>query len=156
MELVLYIIITGFLVRADGWGTDDPKYQRVAKFFNVWSCGGLFAVLTLVLTGLWLVSLVAGAAFIVWRMPGFNGWEKYWNMFARGAWTSFIGFTSLSYAAHGFPYCGWVFVPFSFVYAAIYAGGYKYLPNEIEGFGKHAWIEHASGWAFAIATWMIF
>lgn len=145
----LYVVLSGFLVRADGWGTDDPRWKPAAKFFNVWSCGGLFALISAFFVSP-LVALAAGGAFVAWRLPGFNKWEDWENMFWRGAWTSFIGFTLVSLAAHDSLLGGVLSVPFSIVYASIYAFGYKYLPQEILGFNKHVWIEHASGWAFSV------
>jgi hypothetical protein len=143
----LSIIITGFLVRADGWGTDDPRWKKVADFLNAWSCAALFALLCAFSAPL-LPSAVAGLAFLVWRMPGFNGWENWLNMYWRGWWTSALGFGLLSCVVHGNPCYGILSVPFAAVYMTIYAGGYKWLPQTILGYDHHVWIEHASGWAF--------
>jgi hypothetical protein len=162
MEL-FYITLTGFLVRADGWGPESnaqaaswPKWKlRASKFFNAWSCGALFAALSLATSGSFLVTLAAFFAFIVWRAPGFNGWQNFWAMFLRGAWTSLLGFAALSWAAAGHPFYGWLFIPFSIVYAAIYSGGYRYLPETIFGFNRHVWIENASGWAFGISVLIV-
>jgi hypothetical protein len=95
-----------------------------------------------------ITALCAGLAFLIWRAPKFHGWENWANMYWRGWWTSAIGFTLVSYAAHGVPYYGLLSVPFAAIYMTIYAGGYKWLPQTILGFNRHVWIEHASGWEF--------
>jgi hypothetical protein len=163
------IILTGFLVRADGWGTDEPRWQRLAKFFNAFSCAGLFALLCALSSPL-LPSLAAGLAFLVWRLPGFrmgglpkiitkfihptrwlaaeNGWQNWRNMFVRGLWTSAVGFTLISLVAHGHIWGVLLAAPFSAAYMLIYSGGYKWLPETIFGFNRHVWIELASGSAF--------
>jgi len=139
---MLSVILTGFLVRADGWGG--------SKLLNVWSCSALFALLCALSAPL-LPSLVAGLAFLLWRAPGFNGWENWLGMYWRGLWTSFLGFTLLSCVARAYPLYGLLSMPFAAVYMLIYSGGYKWLPNKIFGFDRHVWIEHASGWAFDAA-----
>ena len=146
--ILAYIIIGGLLARADGWGSSSPRWKKLSDFFNAFSCGGLFALATLLLTEDVLTSLAAGVAFIVWRAPGFNSWEKWGAMFWRGLWPSAIGFTLLSYVAHGHGWLGLLALPFSAIYMTIYAGGYKWLPETILGFNRHVWIEHATAWVF--------
>ena len=146
---MLFILLTGLLVRADGWGGSD-RWKRLADYFNVWSCAALFAVLSAFFFPP-LVALACGVAFLVWRLPGFNEWENWLNMFWRGWWTSAIGFLLISFVAHQHIIYGLLSVPFAAVYMTIYAGGYKWLPETIWGFSRHVWIEHASGWAFAAA-----
>jgi hypothetical protein len=151
MLTLLYIVFSGFLSRAKGWGAeaDAPKWQKkLAAFLSIWTCGGLFALATLLLTLDALTALAAGVAFIVWRNPGFHGWEKWGAMFWRGLWPSAIGFTLLSYVTHGHGWLGLLSLPFSVIYMTIYAGGYKWLPETILGFKRHVWIELASGSAF--------
>jgi len=148
----MLILLAGLLARADGWGYDGsrPAWKRAAKFLNAWTCSGIFGMLMLLATGNIFVALASFLAFVIWRLPGFNGWENYRNMFIRGAWTSAIGFLLIALAAQVSPLWALLFIPFSAVYAGIYAGGYKYLPQMILGFDRHVWIEHASGWAFAL------
>lgn len=144
---LIHIILTGFLARAAGWGADSPRWKPVANLFDAWSCAALFALLSAFYVPL-LVAPACGVAFLVWRLPGFNKWESWPNMFWRGLGTSVIGFTLVSLVAHGNLY-GWVLsIPFAAVYMLIYAGGYKWLPQTILGFDRHVWIEHASGWVF--------
>jgi hypothetical protein len=154
MMTLLHIILTGFLVRADGWGTDNPRWQRVAKFLNVWSCAGLFTLLSLFYFPP-LVALACGASFVLYRISGFNGWQNWLNMLWRGFWPTFIGFTVLSLVAHGVPYWGVLSVPFAALYMLVYAGGYKWLPETILGFNRHVWIEHASGWLFGATVMLV-
>jgi hypothetical protein len=144
----MFLILTGFLVRADGWGGDD-SWKRVANFFNVWSCSALFALLSVFYAPL-ITALACGIAFLVWRLPAFHGWDSWVNMYWRGWWTSAIGFTLLSYIVHGHSGYGLLSVPFAAVYMTIYVSGYKWMPQTILSFDRHVWIEHASGWAFGL------
>ncbi len=155
MFSMLYIILTGFLVRADGWASADQKLKPYTDFFNAWPCGGLFGLLTLFMTGDALISLIAGLAFVLFRAPGFDGWQNWLNMFWRGWWTSAIGFSVLSCVAYGHPCFGLLSVPFSAIYMTTYAGGYKWLPEKILNFDRHVWIEHASGWVFGLVVLII-
>ena len=143
---LLYIILTGFLVRADGWG-GAGRWKRGSDAFNAFSCSALFAVLCVFIMPP-ATAFTAGLAFLVWRLPGFHGWENCLNMFWRGLWTSAVGFTMLSYVAQGHPYYGLLSVPFAAVYMLIYSGAYNWLPEKFWGFNRHVWVEHASGWAF--------
>ncbi len=135
VSLALYILAGGLLTRADGWGPESeavaaswPSWKhRLVKFFSVWTCGALFGIASLLLSGDILASFVAAVAFLVWRIPGFNGWEKWGGMWVRGAWPSLIGFTALSFAVHGQPFYGWLFAPFACVYALCYSGSYKWI-----------------------------
>jgi hypothetical protein len=145
MLTMIYLIVTGFLVRADGWG----GYPRIDKYFNAITCSLLFALLTAFYASP-LVAVVAGFAFWLFRAPGFDGWQNWLNMLWRGFWPTFIGFTVLSLVAHGVPYYGVLSAPFAALYMLIYAGGYKWLPESILGFNRHVWIEHASGWLLGL------
>jgi len=151
---LLYIILTGFLARADGWGTKDPFWDSAAIFFNAITCSLLFAILTAFYAPP-LVAVVAGVAFWLFRAPGFNSWTDWLQVLWRGFWTSFAGFTILSIAAHGNPHYGFLSVPFSAFYALTYVGGYKWLPDRLLGFNQHVWIEHASAWLFGLSVLLI-
>jgi hypothetical protein len=145
---IIYIILGGLLARADGWGTDEPRWQPFAKFFNAFSCGGLFALATLLLTLDVLTSLAAGVAFIVWRAPGFNQWENWLAMFWRGLWTSAIGFTLVTVVSTGEAW-GITAAPLMGAAQALcYSGGYKFLPGRIAQVFVHPVIEVASGLFF--------
>lgn len=148
MIMMFYMFLSGLLVRADGWGTDEPRWKSVANFFNAITCALIFAILTIVYTNDIITGFCAGWAFWIWRAPGFHGWEKWGAMFWRGLWSTSIGFTLLSYVAHGHGLLGLLTLPFSVIYMTIYAGGYKWLPETILGFNRHVWIEHASGLVF--------
>lgn len=156
IEAVAYIIAAGFLVRADGWGPESqaqaaawPKWVlRASKFFNVWSCAGLFTLLSLFYFHP-LVALACGGAFVAYRLSGFHGWQNWREMFWRGLWTSAIGFTVIGLAAYGTPYFGFASIPFAALYALTYSGGYKWLPYSFLGFQLHVWIEHVSGYLLA-------
>lgn len=156
METLIYIILGGILVRLDGWGPETeaiaaawPKWKlAVTKFFNVWTCGLTFALMTLAYAGSPLTALVAGLAFVAWRLPGFNGWEKWWEMFWRGAWTSAIGFTALSFTVHHHPYYGWLFIPMGIAEMVTYSGSYKWLPGRVPQWAVHVTAEITSGLAF--------
>ena len=148
-ETLAYIVASGFLARADGWGTDDPRWQRVSKFFNAWSCSFLFAILTMVWCKDPLTGYAAGVAFWLFRGPGFHGWQNWGNMFLRGWWTSARGFAVLSCIVYQHPCFGILSVPFAALYMTTYSGGYAWLPEKILGFNRHVWIEHASAWEFS-------
>jgi hypothetical protein len=152
MTTVLYIILTGILSRADGWG--DSSWPRVEKFFNAQTCSILFAILTTFYASP-LVALAAGLAFWLFRAAGFDSWTDWFIVFWRGFWPTFIGFTLLSLVAHGIPYWGMLSVPFTALYALIYVGGYKWAPETILGFNRHVWIEHASGWLFGATVMLV-
>jgi hypothetical protein len=147
MLFVIYLVITGLLVRADGWGTDNPKLQPLAKFFDVWTCASLFTLLSTSLFGVY-TGLASGAAFFIYRLSGFDGWKNWKNMYWRGLWTSAIGFTLVSIVVHGHAAYGLLAIPFSAIYMLIYSGAHNYLPENIGGFNKHVWVEHSSGWVF--------
>jgi hypothetical protein len=149
-----YIILTGFLVRADGWGTNDANYQWAAKFFNAITCSLIFALLTTFYTTP-IAALASGLAFWVIRAPGFDGWENWLNMYWRGFWTSFLGLTLVSLAANSNPYGGLLSVPFAGLFMLAYAGGYKWLPDKVLGFSKHVWIEHATGWLIGASILLV-
>lgn len=156
MLTALFIFLGGMLTRADGWGPANdqvaatwPKWQRwLCDFFNVWSCGGLFAVLALIYTGAPLTSLIAGLAFVAWRLPGFNGWEKWLPMFWRGAWTAAIGFTALSLVVHHHPYFGVLALAMGVAEMIAYSGSYKWLPGRVPDWAVHVIAEISSGVAF--------
>lgn len=147
LHAITFILLTGLFVRADGWGG--------IKAINVWLCSPLFALLVLLYSGDAFVSLAAGLSFLLWRLPAFHGWEDWENMFWRGVWPTFIGFTALSYIVHGEATYGLLCVPFGVVYASIYSYGYKYLPQNILSLDRHVWIEHASGWVFGLCIVII-
>lgn len=151
MMRFLYIILTGLLARADGWGTRNPFWDDAAIFFNAITCSLLFALLTAFYAPP-LVAVVAGLAFWLFRAPNFDGWGDWLRMLWRGFWPTFIGFTVLSIVAHGAPYYGVLSAPFAALYMLIYAGGYKWLPETVLKFDRHVWIEHASGWLFGAFT----
>ena len=146
MLSILYIIFVGFLVRADGWGTEDKRWKKVSDVLNIWTCAILFGLLCLTITDA-ISAIACVGAFIIWRLPGFDGWQNYKEMYWRGLWTTAIGFTLVALTVHT-SFSGLLSIPFAAIYAAIYTGGYKYLPETILGFNRHVWIEHASGWAF--------
>lgn len=146
---LLYIILTGLLVRADGWGTDNPRWKLYADFFNAYTCGLIFAVLSTIYASDIIAGAAAGLAFIIWRAPGFDGWEIWRNMFIRGLWTSAIGFTILSLVLYGHPFFGLLALPMGCAQALCYAGGYKWLPGRIPEPYVHPVIEIASGICFA-------
>jgi len=146
-----YILLGGILARADGWGTDEPRWQPFAKFLNAFSCGGLFALATLLLTLDVLTSLAAGVAFIVWRAPGFNQWENWRTMYWRGLWTSAIGYTLVTFTATGEAW-GIAAAPFMGVAMALaYSGSYKWLAK----YNPQVIAEVSSGMAFAGLLWMM-
>lgn len=156
MSSLLYILATGFLVRADGWGPINhevakswhPWVLRASKFFNAWSCSALFAVLSALYFEP-LVGAACGLAFLIFRLPGFHGWQNWKEMYWRGLWTSAIGFALIGIAAHVTPYFGFASIPFAALYMLTYAGGYKWLPYDFFGFQLHVWIEQTSGWLLA-------
>lgn len=153
MNAILSSIATGFLVRADGWGPINhevakswhPCVLRASKFFNVWSCAALYVMICLVLYTP-IVALACGAAFVLFRLPGFNPWQVWRYMFLRGLWTTAAGFFLLCLATDANFMLSLLCVPFAAIYATIYSGGYKWLPQKILGLDRHVWIEHASGW----------
>ncbi len=152
---LIYIILGGLLARADGWGTDEPRWQPFAKFFNAFSCGGLFAFATLLLTLDVMTSLAAGVAFIVWRAPGFHGWEKWGAMFWRGLWTSAIGFTLVTFASTGEAW-GIAAAPFMGIAQALcYSGVRKLLTGRLSDNGVQAVSEVTSGMSFVGLAWML-
>lgn len=152
MSALLYIM-TGFLVRADGWGSVG-RWKRLSDAFNVFSCSALFALLCAFIMPP-LTALCAGLAFLIWRLPGFHAWNDWVNMYWRGWWTSAIGFTALSYVVYGHPCYGLLSVPFAAIYTLIYSGAYNWLPNKFFVFNRHVWVEHASGWVFGAFILMI-
>lgn len=157
MEIFIYILAGGILVRLDGWGPETPEIAAdwpkwklaVTKFFNVWTCGLFFALATMAYSGMLLASIIAGLAFVMWRLPGFDGWEKWWMMFWRGAWTSAIGFTILSMILYKHPYYGWLLIPMGIAEMVAYSGSYKWLPGRIPQWMVHVVAEITSGLAFA-------
>jgi hypothetical protein len=176
MTTLLYIILAGFLVRADGWGTKDPFWEGAAIFFDAWTCAALFMVISIFYFGFG-IGLTCGAAFLIYRVPGFRfgglpdfitlhlppnrwlvetgAWTNYWNMFVRGMWPSALGFALISFMAHGHGWFALLAVPFAAMYAAIYVGGYKRFPETFLGLNQHVWIEHASGWLLAVYAMLI-
>lgn len=154
----------GLLVRADGWGPENAavaaKWSKLkialAESFNAWTCSALFALLIFAVTGFsnpW--TLVSGLAFLIWRLPGFHGWQDWWAMFYRGAWTSLIGFTALSFAIDGHPFYGWLFIPMGCAMALAYCGSYKWLLGKIEDNNVHITAEITSGIAFTYFVLLI-
>jgi len=151
----LFMLLSGFLARADGWGTDDAKWVKVSEFFNVWTCSALFGLLSFLFGAPLLLSVALAAAFLVWRLPGFHGWESWKEMYWRGLWTSAIGFSLVSLAAHNSVAYGFLSIPFSAVYALSYVGSYKWLPETLLWFNRHVWAEHSSGWFFGAFSLII-
>lgn len=163
MFTLIFMILGGLLVRADGWGPENdtvaaswPKWKLfAAKFFNAITCSlivaGITAILTTPLTG-----LAVGLAFWLFRAPGFDGWTNWLHMYWRGFWPTFIGFTALSLLVHNAPYFGLLSLPFAALYMLTYVGGYKWMPETILGYNRHVWIEHISGWLFIAHVLFIF
>lgn len=159
MSSILYILFGGLLTRADGWGPENdvvraswPEWQRkLADFFNVWSCGGLFGVLSVIYTGN-ILAFAAGLSFVAWRLPGFDGWERWWPMWWRGFWTSAIGFTFLSLVLHHHPYYGLLAIAMGFG-EMIYPAVYKWLPDK---WYVHISAEIGTGLWFSGLTAIIF
>ncbi len=156
MMTLMFILLGGLLSRLDGWGPENdtvaatwPKWQLdLAKYGNVRTCGLCFAILALIYTFDPLVSLAAGLAFVAFRLPGFDGWEKWLVMFWRGAWTALIGFALLSYAAHGHPYYGWLFLGMGLAEMLAYCVPYNYLLGRLPDWVIHPIAEISSGAAF--------
>lgn len=155
MGNLFFIILGGLLTRADGWGPENPRFKKFASFFNTWTCGGIFAMMMLAYTQNLLASFVAGMAFVAWRAPGFDGWENWLNMFLRGAWTSLVGFTLLSVAAHQHVYYGWLAIPMGIAEMVAYSGSYKWLPGRIPNWLIHPIAEISSGVAFTAFIMLI-
>lgn len=145
MSSLIYCVLAGLLVRAEGWGTKDPRWKHVADFFDVVSCSILFSILTYIFGYDLLISLAAGAAFFIFRAPGFRGWEKWLPMFWRGLWTSAIGFTILSYVVNGNLLGGLLAIPMGAAMAICYSGTYKWLPGRIPQWMVHPVAEITSG-----------
>lgn len=159
MNSILTILFGGLLTRADGWGVTNmaPVWKQwLAEFFNVFSCGALFALLMLLYTGQALPALVAGAAFITWRLPGFHGWERWLPMFWRGFWPSAIGFAPLSLTVHGHLYYALLAIPMGLLEALCYSGGYRWLPGRVPQWLVHPIVELTSGFAFTTLICGIF
>lgn len=131
MSSLLYIILGGLLARADGWGTDSPRWKKCAEFFNVWTCSALFALLTLLYCGDVLTSIASGAAFALFRGPGFKGWEKWGEMFWRGLWTTALGFSIVSFAAHNHSFWCVLAVPMGVAEMVAYSGSRKWLTGHL-------------------------
>lgn len=155
MLTALFIILGGLLVRADGWGPENdavaatwPTWKlRASKFFNAWSCSAIFAVLGFLYAGN-IAGLAAGPAFLAFRLPGFSSWQSWGAMFLRGAWTTFIGFVLLSYAVHGHPFYGWLFIPMGVAEMLAYCVPYNYLIGRLPDWVIHPTAEISSGAAF--------
>jgi len=152
----LMMLLGGLLTRADGWGPENdevratwPRWQvRASEFFSAWSCGGLFAILALLYTNNPVVALVSGGCFVLWRAPGFHGWQDPKAMFIRGLWPTLIGFTILSYVAHGHVFFGALCLLMGVFEAVAYSGAYKYLPGKVPNWAIHVTAEITSGLAF--------
>lgn len=172
MDILFYIALSGFLVRAEGWHYYLPAnptrlhlaIKRIERFFTAITSGLLFGLMCLLVAEP-LTALACSLAYMIWRAPGFRnggfagafdkylpdeqGWQTWPNMFVRGWWTSAIGFGLVSYAAQGNLFGAIYSVPFAAIYMVVYSGGYRWLPEKILGLSRHLWIEHASGWAFS-------
>lgn len=150
---LLYATITALLVRADGWGPESesqflawPKWKReLSNFFSAYTCSLLFGIMMTHQFDL-LVGITSAFAFWLYRFPGFNGWQVWRYMFIRGLWPLSIGLALVGLAAHANPYYALLAIPAAPIYATIYYGGYKWLPQTIAGLDRHVWIELASGY----------
>jgi hypothetical protein len=157
MLTAIFIFLGGMLVRADGWGPENdeaattwPKWQiKLANFFSAWTSGACFALLTLVYTGDGFAAIAAGLAYVMWRAPGFHGWENWGAMFWRGWWTSAIGFTGLSLVVHMHPYFGALSIAMGVSEMVSYSGAYRFLPGRVPAWVVHAAAEITSGLAFS-------
>lgn len=161
-------LLTGFLVRADGWDTTDPRHARAARFFNVWTCAALFALLCLFYFPP-LTALACGLAFVCFRIKGFrnagfpdwlanllprgaiapvDGWQNWSNMFIRTAvWTA-LGFTVMACVTGAYGNI-WLVLPFAACNASLYGAAHRTSEWSLFGFNKHVYVEHASGWLFS-------
>lgn len=148
MIALLYILLGGLLARADGWGTDTPRWKPLADFFNAATCGAIFAVTSAVYSGDIIAGLCAGLAFFIWRAPGFKGWEKWGAMFWRGLWSAVIGFSIMTLVLYGHPLGALLSIPMGAAQSVCYSGGYKYLPGRIAQAWVHPVIEIVSGAPF--------
>ena len=149
----IFILLGGILVRADGWGGPTepgaPAWQKsIAHFFSGWTCSVVFAFLTLAYTLDFYAFVPAFIAYAAWRVPGFNGWQKWWHMFWRGAWTSAIGFTLLSVVMRNTADYGYLFIAMGAAEALAYSGSYKWLPGRVPDWAVHVTAEISSGLAF--------
>lgn len=144
LNAIAYIIATGFLVRASGWG-NEGRWKRIAEFFSDYTCAIIFGMLSAIFFE-WQTGLACGAAFLLYRVPAFHGWQNWGEMFIRGFWPTAVGFGLIGFAAGTTPLVILLSVPFAALYMLAYSGGYKWLPEIILGFPKHTLIEQASGW----------
>ncbi len=150
MITLLYILLGGLLVRADGWGTDNPRFKRLADFFNAATCAGIFAVASTLYAGDIIAGFCAGLAFYVWRAPGFNQWENWRTMYWRGLWPSAIGFYFMSVVLYGHGTGALLSISMGAAQALCYSGGYKFLPGRIAQAWVHPTIEITSGLFFVV------
>lgn len=154
--MIMFIILGGLLCRIDGWGAENDEASvawsrwrtALIEYSNAWTCGLCFFLLTFIYTLDPLVSLAAGLAFVAFRLPGFSDWFSWWSMFLRGAWPTLIGFTLLSYAAHGHPYYGWLFLGMGLAEMLAYCVPYNYLLGRLPDWVIHPIAEISSGAAF--------
>ncbi len=150
MMTLLFIILGGLLSRAKGWGAKEgaPVWQnKLAEFFSLPTCSALFALLTFIYSGDILAALTGGAAFAVWRGPGFKGWERWGAMFWRGLWTSTIGFTMMSLVLYNHPYYGLLAIPMGIAEMLAYSGARKWLTGRLSDNGVQIVSEVSSGFA---------
>jgi hypothetical protein len=152
MWTAIFLLCGGLLTRADGWGPENdtvaaswPKWQRlVCSFFNVWSCSALFGLAAYLYTGE-LYAASAALAFLIWRMPGFHGWQNWGEMFWRGLWTAAIGFTIVGLILYNNQYYGFLCIPMGAAEALAYSGSYKWLPGRVPSWAVHVSAEISSG-----------
>lgn len=118
MNTLIYMVIGGLLGRLDGWGGH--------KYANVWVCGLLFAVATLILFGDFTAAMLCWTGFVLFRAPGFDEWQDWLKMYWRGFWPSAIFFTILSlYVVGHFGY-GLLAFLMGAVEMLMYSGTFKY------------------------------
>ena len=159
---IAYIIATGFLVRASGWGPESaaqaaswPKWKRrSSEFLSDYTCAAIFGIISAALFTP-MVGIACVVAFLLYRIPAFHGWQNWRNMYWRGLWPLAIGFDLVGIAAHLELHYALFAIPAAIPYMFIYAGGYKWLPSTILGFPKHTWIEHASSIPLALPILLI-
>ena len=143
---LIIVILGGLLARIDGWGGGNSKWGKfIAEHGSVWVCGGVFGLM-FATKDLWL-GPIAAAAFIAWRLPGFNKWENPINMLWRGMWTSAIGFGLLSIYT-GFSQPLLLAALMGGAQALFYSGTYKHLRGRIADPWLHVVAEVGSGLAY--------
>lgn len=147
MSTFLVILLGGLLVRLDGWG-------GTPRWLSTWVLGILSGLAVSLVTSD-VYGLFAAIAFIAWRLPGFNQWERWLNMFWRGMWPTAITFPVLSYIATGNTWWGLLAIPMGFAEALAYSGAYKWLPGRVKEWVVHVVAEITSGFFFTAFIMLI-